>query len=195
MKKMLGLLLLGVAFSSLHGLQKTTIINQTNKNIQVLGYGLGCAGVAMGRALMCGNKAITIAPGKSKQIKYARKTAATMGGIRVLAMANGAMYDLKAPKKLTSPISFFLDSAQFKRISPDLRAEKQRILASKKMENLRKTKNFYFVAFAADKNGKIGQVAAGDMPLDGTLTIGVNPKTLQGIYAIERYQPGQASSK
>ena len=178
-----------IAFSSanLLGVLKTTITNNSKANIEAMGYGLGCAGVVLGRGLMCSTKPIVIAPGKSAQVPYQKKIAATKGGIRLLSMENGAMYDLQASTKpLNDQLTFSVEeSGNFKQISKNLKKVMEKVIPE--LSKTRQTKDYYYVVFANDKNGKMAIFAEGAMPLDGTLKIGVDNNFVP-MYQVDQYK-------
>ncbi len=168
MKKIMILALLaGVTGAPLYA-AKVEVKNNSTKDIQIQGYGVGCAGVVLGRALMCGTKAEVIKPGENKEITYRTKQFGTRGGIKVRSLENGADYDLKSPNKVFK--KFDKAELQFPAdfgtpITPDLKAEKKRILNSGKLDKTRENKQFYYLAFAKDKNGVMVLADEGDLPL------------------------------
>lgn len=179
MKKIMVLAFLAGAISAPLYAAKVKVKNNSTKDIQIQGYGLGCAGVTLGRGLMCGTKPEIIQPGESKTITYRTNQLGTKGGIRVLSIENGAQYNLGSPKgnfkefsesELQFPADFGTP------ITPDLKAEKKRILNSGKLDKTRENKQFYYLAFAKDKNGVMVLADEGDLPLDGTLKIGIDKK-------------------
>jgi len=188
-KKLIVLLISMTSASVLAKLPVTTIKNTSKKNIYVTGYGLGCAGVVLNKALACGVKPIIIKPGKSAQVKYNKKVAATKGGIRLLAIENGTMYQANVQKKIPQKITFstknpgvFKSFANFKKTYDQ---------ALPKLAKTRQTKEYYFVAFGLNKNGKLVEIAEGPMPMDGTLKIGID-KNYVPMVQIDQYQSSDA---